>query len=233
MTDQEWKPKLCIKKKGYYRCYMCDEKFKQKSSVRRHFSNIHSTPDQVYKPVVHASGYDHKLCERLSSGQRKCYKCESIFSTPGSMKTHFDATHAPTPVVYKCEYCDFSTNYKYNLPLHSCYKQKTGTTKVSESTITRRLQQEEKGKGKKCSVGYIDVLTKTQIIEVKNWAFYYKAIGQIIMYSSRYPKRQKRIHFFGRKPDEDKIQTIVKACEKYDILITYESDDVSYDSDSE
>jgi len=48
-----------------------------------------------------------------------------------------------------------------------------------------------------CLAGKIDLLTATEIIEVKlvkNWK---AALGQILIYGNYYPSHQKRIHLFG------------------------------------
>ncbi len=66
--------------------------------------------------------------------------------------------------------------------------------------------------------GFIDLLTETEIIEIKNGKNWKHAVGQILIYSMEYPTHKKRIHLF----DIDKDNDIERKCKKYDIKISYE-----------
>ena len=66
--------------------------------------------------------------------------------------------------------------------------------------------------------GFIDLLTQTEIIEIKNGKKWKYAVGQILIYSMDYPNHKKRIHLF----DIDKDNNIERKCKKHDIKITYE-----------
>lgn len=69
--------------------------------------------------------------------------------------------------------------------------------------------------------GYIDILTDTEIIEVKvakNWKH---SIGQILVYSKAYPTHNKRIHLFDMSDTLD-IDSIKDVCDSFDIILTYE-----------
>lgn len=46
--------------------------------------------------------------------------------------------------------------------------------------------------------GNIDVLTSTEIIEVKKILEWKQAIGQVLVYGKYFPNHQKRIHLFGK-----------------------------------
>ena len=71
--------------------------------------------------------------------------------------------------------------------------------------------------------GFIDIVTDTEIIEVKKASSYKHAVGQILFYSNdkRFVKHNKRIHLFNVKDSID-IDEISKLCVKYDIIITTE-----------
>lgn len=71
------------------------------------------------------------------------------------------------------------------------------------------------------NVGRIDILTKTEVIEVKNTKDWKSAIGQIKSYGQYYPKHKKRIHLFG-KLTESKLRTIRNVCELEGITLTWE-----------
>ena len=70
-------------------------------------------------------------------------------------------------------------------------------------------------------VGRIDVLTNTEIIEVKNTKGWKSAIGQIKSYGQYYPKHKIRVHLFG-KLTESKLETIQRVCNLEGITLTWE-----------
>ncbi len=70
-------------------------------------------------------------------------------------------------------------------------------------------------------VGRIDVLTNTEIIEVKNTKGWKSAIGQIKSYGQYYPKHKMRVHLFG-KLTESKLETIQRVCNLEGITLTWE-----------
>ena len=65
---------------------------------------------------------------------------------------------------------------------------------------------------------YIDILTSTEIIEIKDGSKWKHGIGQLIVYSEEYPTHKKRLHLFG----VDYNESICKICEKNNIVVTYE-----------
>jgi RecB family endonuclease NucS len=70
-------------------------------------------------------------------------------------------------------------------------------------------------------VGRIDILTETEIIEVKNTKGWKSAIGQIKSYGQYYPKHKMRVHLFG-KLTESKLETIQRVCNLEGITLTWE-----------
>jgi hypothetical protein len=69
--------------------------------------------------------------------------------------------------------------------------------------------------------GRIDILTDTQLIEVKEWKRWKEAIGQVFCYGKYYPEHEKRIHFFGCA-SPDFIKLVESHCQEMDIVVTYE-----------
>jgi hypothetical protein len=67
-------------------------------------------------------------------------------------------------------------------------------------------------------VGYIDLLTDYEIIEIKDGKLWKHALGQILMYSVDYPNHKKRIHLF----DIEKNKMIEDRCNIYNIKVSYE-----------
>lgn len=70
-------------------------------------------------------------------------------------------------------------------------------------------------------VGYADILTDTEIIEVKNIKSWKSAIGQILVYGYYFPKKKKRIHLFGKCSKETR-KIIIKHCDLLKIKVTFE-----------
>lgn len=74
----------------------------------------------------------------------------------------------------------------------------------------------------KTSVGRIDLLTETEIIEVKRVSDWKSALGQILAYSSFYPEHQKRLHSFGNAKEEKQIADITAACLPFGVMVSVE-----------
>jgi hypothetical protein len=72
-----------------------------------------------------------------------------------------------------------------------------------------------------CLAGAIDLVTATEIIEikcVKNWKH---AIGQVLVYGHYYPSHQKKIHLFG-ETQAAFLDMIQDHCKELNILMTWE-----------
>ena len=75
--------------------------------------------------------------------------------------------------------------------------------------------------------GYIDIVTESQIIEVKHVDNWKHALGQILAYGSddKFNHLQPRIHLFNddKKIIETEIKNkIIKTCKKYNCIVTFE-----------
>ena len=151
-----------------------------------------------------------------------CETCNRTFSKPFRLREHIAAVHEKKKD-YKCPYCPFASAQKSNLQQHTCMKRRGHDGKIQyEAVLQAKLAAETKGTMKKCGIGFVDLVTATEIIEIKLWADYYKAIGQIIMYAVFFPGLKKRIHFFGTKPKQAIQDAIKAACEKHEITVTCE-----------
>lgn len=112
--------------------------------------------------------------------------------------------------------------------IQMCYWLLGPKTVKTEKKIKNKLILDEKMVNYKIEVPIkleykifkIDILTETEIIEIKNFKNFMKAIGQILIYSQYYPKHKKRIHFFNIKKDTP-IEFLKNICEKYDIRLTF------------
>lgn len=93
-----------------------------------------------------------------------------------------------------------------------------------EKAIQKEMCLELNGKMevKTCS-GYIDLLTDTQIIEIKEFSEWKSALGQILSYSVHYPDREKVIVLFG-KMDTIMLKIIRETYNKYRIKLVLRGD---------
>ena len=80
-------------------------------------------------------------------------------------------------------------------------------------------------------VGFIDVLTDTEVIEIKRAHKWKHAVGQVICYGNYYPDLQKRIHLFGIDVDDPMLMSVREVCQKNNIRVTIETD-IAYASDT-
>jgi hypothetical protein len=98
------------------------------------------------------------------------------------------------------------------------------TKKVNlESDIVTKLISREKLKCKRevsTPTGRIDILTDSELIEVKEYSNYKSAIGQLICYGNSYPEHKLRLHLFNVK--EKSVDHIKVICDNLDIKFTYE-----------
>jgi hypothetical protein len=69
--------------------------------------------------------------------------------------------------------------------------------------------------------GSIDLLTTSQLIEVKHIKNWKTAIGQVLVYSAYYPSHEKRIHLFGNC-HESFLDTVKQHCQRQNIVLTWE-----------
>lgn len=96
------------------------------------------------------------------------------------------------------------------------------SSKQTERDIQIRLQSQLGGfREVICPVGKIDLLTDTEIIEVKEVKEWKGAIGQILTYGFYYPKHFKRIHLFG-KAHEDVQSLIEEHCTRLDVKVSWD-----------
>jgi transcriptional regulator with XRE-family HTH domain len=90
-----------------------------------------------------------------------------------------------------------------------------------ERVVRDRLQAQLGGKVEAYTkFGLIDLLTETELIEIKVVNRWKDAIGHILAKSEKYPNHQKRLHLFG--PQEPILENIVEVCDRLQIRVTFE-----------
>ena len=90
-----------------------------------------------------------------------------------------------------------------------------------ERAVRDRLQSQLGGKVEAYTkFGLIDLLTETELIEIKVVHRWKDAIGHIIAKSEKYPNHKKRLHLFGiQEPILDNIKDV---CDRLGIHVTFE-----------
>lgn len=95
--------------------------------------------------------------------------------------------------------------------------------KGTEKTVRDKLWRQWGGEREIVTpAGNIDLLTSTEIVEVKSVKGWKSAIGQILVYGTYYPSHQKRIHLFG-KCHESFLDLVSNHCKRFDIVVSWEA----------
>jgi hypothetical protein len=104
----------------------------------------------------------------------------------------------------------------------SLHNQKKRVVTYSEAWYVLKLMKELGGSREvPTEAGNIDLLTTTEIVEVKNIKGWKSAIGQIVVYGDYYPPHIKRIHLYGQCTT-GYLAMIRRHCEKQQIRLTHE-----------
>lgn len=94
--------------------------------------------------------------------------------------------------------------------------------KQTENSIAAELKTREGGHGEiTILTGRVDLLTQSEVIEVKCVGNWKHAIGQAVVYQLSYPEKKPRIHLFG-KSNANQKRIILEACRKLSITVTFE-----------
>ena len=91
-----------------------------------------------------------------------------------------------------------------------------------EKKVQKRLAKRLNGKMEvSCKTGTIDIMTETEIIEVKKAKDWKHAVGQSLVYQLEYPHLQPRIHLYEECSEEFKSM-VVSFCSRLNIIATFE-----------
>lgn len=94
--------------------------------------------------------------------------------------------------------------------------------KPRESDYSINLATQLNGKREVSTLaGNIDILTESEIIEVKSVQMWKHALGQVLVYGKYYPSHQKRIHLYG-ETQESFLKMIESHCRPLKIVVTWE-----------
>ncbi len=106
--------------------------------------------------------------------------------------------------------------------LPELYRFKLAPSDNTERLVHDRLQVELGGEVEVVTaVGRIDLLTESEVIEIKDIRDWKEALGKILAYSAFFPEHSKRIHLFGRA-DLTKLALAQATCADFNITVTFE-----------
>ena len=92
-----------------------------------------------------------------------------------------------------------------------------------ENQVRDKLASQLKGKTEVMTLaGNIDILTSTEVIEVKEVRLWKAAVGQVSIYRNYYPRHTRRIHLFGSAHSRFK-EMVERNCHKLHIRITWDN----------
>lgn len=94
-----------------------------------------------------------------------------------------------------------------------------------ERIVVKKLQAQIGGvRELRTNLGFIDLITKEEVIEVKKAFRFLEALRQVMCYAHEFPEKKKRIHLFGEKASyfQEKAK---RVCERhnYDVRITIDA----------
>ncbi len=96
------------------------------------------------------------------------------------------------------------------------------TTKIFESSIRDSLAMSLGGETEvPCKSGIVDILTETEVIEVKSIKNWKDAIGQVLVYCCEFKGKTPRVHLFGTASNEYRYM-IVAFCTQLNVLVSFE-----------
>jgi hypothetical protein len=96
------------------------------------------------------------------------------------------------------------------------------TRQGTEFDIQRRMQAELGGRMEVYTpAGRIDLVTDTEVIEIKRIAAWKDAFGEVLAKGITFPKHHKRIHLFG--PSDKRLDMIKTYCKTLNVAVTFEA----------
>lgn len=106
------------------------------------------------------------------------------------------------------------------------YKEVEGPNRVKECSVRDALASLVGGESEvETPAGFIDVLSGTEVIEVKYYKQWKHGLGQVLAYQSFYPLLGKRLHLFAHVGDVDTSKCFALAksvCNVHAVEVTFE-----------
>jgi hypothetical protein len=112
-----------------------------------------------------------------------------------------------------------------NLYVDPRKRDRTLLERISEKQYAIKLQEVLGGDREvPTPAGNIDLLTATQLIEIKRAKNWKEAVGQVVVYGDYYPSHERRIHLF-EYCKSDFLAMVKSHCGKRRIILTWETDE--------
>lgn len=168
---------------------------------------------------------------KASSDKHPCPHCNKLYSK-GYLKKHIASAHdtvkaSPMEIDDSDELMMTADEYLAMMnpaisPMKPIEEIKPKKRQQPEEKVQRKLEKSLGGKHQVTDVGIIDILTDTELIEIKAWPGWKTALGQLFAYGHYYPTHMKRIHLFGEPPSAKTQQAIFAVCASLRIRVTIE-----------
>jgi hypothetical protein len=190
---------------------------------------------------LNAKGIDLNILQFLKTPALTDIECPACKKTlkAKSMGRHVRTIHLDDKP-FVCGECNFKASNASNLRIHACKSRSvdkalettSSWSHTSEYGVQIRLEHETGGRTVHTPVGYIDILSETEVIEIKDGSSSQsrmKAIGQVMAYSTFCPGKTKRIHLFAiSKTPPHKLEVFMAVCQNLNIVVTLEHTDSPY-----
>jgi len=205
-------------------CSICGKSLK-KSSIKRHIATVHSKNAAEKK----SSRIDREAAKKkaLQNATQDIFNSGTISDSRLTNNSNSNNRSYAIPasvtdkdlekIMQEFEFMSVDEN-----PLMNNTPKVPKKREQPELAIQRKLEKQYGGGHKETPLGIIDILSTTEIIEVKNWNDFIKGFGQLLVYAEYYPNHMKHIHFFGEPPPADKEIVIRTLFAKYGIKVTQE-----------
>jgi hypothetical protein len=96
------------------------------------------------------------------------------------------------------------------------------STRSTEAQILSKLHKKLGGEVEVQTIhGPIDLLTSTELIEVKRIEDWKEGFGQVVVKSETFPHHAKRLHLFGQS--DRTLRNIKATCKQFDITVSFET----------
>lgn len=94
--------------------------------------------------------------------------------------------------------------------------------KGSERAVKSYLQEREGGIMEvPCRHGQVDLVTATEVVEVKSMTMWKHALGQVLAYSACFPKHRARIHLYMDNEEQGTdLSDIIEVCSRVGVRVT-------------
>ena len=107
-----------------HKCEICDQEFKLKKSLSKHFNDFHNQKQQYICDICHNGNFrnqsqldSHMKTIHENKKQYKCYSCKKSFAVAGSLRKHINAVHNGQKD-HKCDLCEKKFSQSSNLKQH-------------------------------------------------------------------------------------------------------------------